>query len=75
MQIKVSDFNEDEFGTLIVKLGENEYKSVQPSNNLVILPASICKGEKIYVQVKTKDPAKTAYFLEAKLTNNKQTHS
>ena len=64
LQIKVSDFNEDEFGTLIVKLGENEYKSVQPSNNLVILPASICKGEKIYIQVKTKDPAKTAYFLE-----------
>ena len=69
LQIKVSDFQEGEFGLLIAKLEENEYKSVQPSNNLIIFPASVCEGQKINVKVQTKDHKKTDYYLEAKLVD------
>ena len=69
LQIKVSDFKEGEFGLLTATLGGKEYKSLQPSNNFIVLPSSICKGQKIDIQVNTKDPTKTAYYLEAKLVD------
>ena len=69
LQIKVSDFKEGEFGVLTAKLGENEYKSLQPSNNLIIFPTNVCESQKINVQVETKDHKKTDYYLEAKLVD------
>ena len=69
LQIKLSEFLDGEYGALYIKVGENEYKSIEPSNNLIIIPSSICQGKKVKIQVKLKDGQKLEYYLEAKLVD------
>jgi hypothetical protein len=69
LQVKVSDLKDGEFGLLTVNLGDSEYKSVQPSNNLIIIPTTICRGQKFNVSVETKDHKQSTYYLEAKLVD------
>jgi len=69
LQVKVSDLKDGEFGLLTVNIGDSEYKSVQPSNNLIIIPTTICRGQKFNVSVETKDHKQSAYYLEAKLVD------
>ena len=66
-QIKISGFKEGEYGTIYAKVDEIEYKSVEPSNNIIIIPSDIVKGKKVYIQVKLKDHKNTEYYLEVKL--------
>ena len=70
LQIKISGFDDGIYGTLYAKVDEYEYKSVEPSNNLIIIPSSICQGKKINIKVKLKDGKKTEYYLEAKFINH-----
>ena len=65
--IKISGFKEGEYGTIYAKVDEFEFKSVEPSNNIILIPSNIVKGKKVNIQVKLKDHKNTEYYLEVKL--------
>ena len=64
--IKISDFGDGEYGTLYATLENTIYKSVQPSNNYIIISKEKCEGKTVKVEIKLKDNKKTEYYLSIK---------
>ena len=67
--IKISDFGDGEYGTLYATLEDTIYKSVQPSNNYIIISKEKCEGKTINVEIKLKDNKKTEYYLSIKFVD------
>ena len=68
--IKISDFEDGEYGTLYATVWDKIYKSVQPSSNYIIIPKEKCIGQKIKLDIKLKDgKINIEYYLEIKLVN------
>ena len=66
--VKISGFNGGEYGILIILIEGKEYKSVEPSNNIIIIPSYLVREKKVNIQVQLKDHKKTGYYLEIKMT-------
>ena len=69
LEIKISDFDDGEYGTLYATVDDIIYKSVQPSNNLIIITKEKCQGKKINLEIKFKETKKTEYYLSIKLVD------
>ena len=72
LEIKISDFDEGEYGTLYAYVDDKVYKSVQPSNNIIIIKAEKCQGKNITLEIKLKNGKKIEYFLSIKLVDKIQ---
>ena len=71
LMIKISDFDDDNFGLLYANIDDKQYKSVQPcTTNYLIIPAEDCRGKNISINIELKDRKATEYYLTIKLTNN-----
>ena len=66
-QVKISEFNIGEYGILYVIIEGNEYKSIEPSNNIIIIPSNLVREKKVNIQVELKDHRKIGYYLEIKM--------
>jgi len=69
LEIKISDFDEGEYGTLYATVDDTIYKSVQPSNNLIIITKEKCQSKKIKLEIKLKGEKQTEYYLSIKLVD------
>ena len=69
LEIKISDFEEGEYGTIYATIDNKVYKSVQPSNNIIIITKEKCQGKTINLEIKLKGGKNTEYFLSIKLVN------
>ena len=66
-QVKISELNIGEYGLLYINIEGNEYKSIEPSNNIIIIPSNLVREKKVNIQVKLKDHRKIGYYLEIKM--------
>ena len=69
LQIKITDFKDGDYVTLNVKVDNYEYKSIEPTNNIMVIPSSICAGKKLNITTKLKESKVMEYYLEVKLVN------
>ena len=69
LQIKITDFKDGDYVTLNVKVDNYEYKSIEPTNNIMVIPSSICAGKKLNISTKLKESKVMEYYLEVKLVN------
>jgi hypothetical protein len=53
--IQVTDFDEGEYALLYAKLESTTYKSIEPSNNYIIITNEKCAGKTIDLEIKLKD--------------------
>ena len=69
LEIKISDFDDGQYGTLYATVENTIYKSVQPSNNLIIITKEKCQGKKLNLKIIFKESKKTEYYLSIKLVD------
>ena len=53
--IQVTDFDEGEYAILSAKLDSTIYKSIEPSNNYIIISKERCAGKTINLEINLKD--------------------
>jgi len=67
--IGISGIEKENYGILYVTVGDKIYKSVQPSDNIIIISRKNCIGKKIKIETKTKEGKKIPYIFTIKMVD------
>ena len=68
--VKISNFDDGEYGFLYVHIKDKTYKSIHHSSqNIVVIPKEKCIGEKIKIEIKLKKNEKAEYIFNAQLSD------